>query len=147
QSIQKSLHMTLGWVQELSSALATGSAATRSRGFRQWEDFNQAGQVQHLHLQHLEWLYGSVYRKHTRHVLLLYNFDVAQSELKGAHRSALEAFTLAVLFPHYLNVLRGRQGFARYFETYEQPFAVNVSLAQKRSLLLSQPWVGDVGRD
>lgn len=147
QAIQAATQITMEKLEAYANRMVASSAEPRRKSFVQWLDFSQQGHVYHLHVQYLEWLYGSVYRKHTRHILLLYNFDVNGTGLKPQHKDALDYFTALVVRPHFINGTRGRAKFTRHFEDYANPFAVNVSAAQKHSLILAQPWAGTVSRD
>src|SRR5690554_4463414 len=106
--------------------------------FQQWYDLNKSENVIHAHMQSLEWLYGSVYRKHSCHYFILYNFDVNKSELNPKHKESLSEFFNEVFIDQ---LLKQENRYPREFEKYTSPFAVRASVNQKIDLLNDQPWM------
>ncbi|WP_109301758.1 hypothetical protein [Aquimarina sp. AU474] len=135
---KKAVHISLKKKKKLLTALKSKLGKAKLKNTIQWVDFNVNGNVIHAQIQYLEWLYGSVYRKHIYHYFLVYNFGVNKSDLNNDHQKSLKSFVKKVKLDE---LLRTAEVIPREFEEFEDPFAANIKDSLKEKLIKEQPWV------
>lgn len=133
------LHSTsVNQLYRLLSKLKLNSNESRLRHKKQHLDLSVDDHVIHAHLQHLEWQYGSIYRKYETHYFLFYNFNVNSSDLKTQHKDALKDFMHKIFIPQAEKI---SGNIDRNFEYFIYPYCFNLNDTTRQNIVGKQAWM------